>query len=64
MKKRDGARARRKHFGERRKRHLGPKGRNVVLEKKYGSPTVTNDGVTIARDIELEDPFETWVRSS
>lgn len=37
---------------------LGPKGRNVVLEKKYGSPTVTNDGVTIARDIELEDPFE------
>ncbi len=37
---------------------LGPKGRNVVLEKKYGSPTITNDGVTIARDIELEDPFE------
>lgn len=39
---------------------LGPKGRNVVLEKKFGSPTITNDGVTIAKDIELEDPFETW----
>jgi len=37
---------------------LGPKGRNVVLDKKFGTPTVTNDGVTIARDIELEDPFE------
>src|SRR6476469_5540248 len=37
---------------------LGPKGRNVVLDKKYGSPTITNDGVTIARDIELEEPFE------
>jgi len=37
---------------------LGPKGRNVVLERKYGSPTITNDGVTIAREIELEDPFE------
>jgi len=37
---------------------LGPKGRNVVLEKKYGSPLITNDGVTIAREIELEDPFE------
>ena len=37
---------------------LGPKGRNVVLEKKFGAPTITNDGVTIARDIELEDPFE------
>src|SRR5204862_398190 len=37
---------------------LGPKGRNVVLDKKFGAPTVTNDGVTIARDIELEDPFE------
>ncbi|MDR3279408.1 MAG: chaperonin GroEL [Synergistaceae bacterium] len=37
---------------------LGPKGRNVVLEKKFGSPTITNDGVTIAREIELEDPFE------
>ncbi|MGB9779859.1 chaperonin GroEL [Caldanaerobacter sp.] len=37
---------------------LGPRGRNVVLDKKYGTPTVTNDGVTIAREIELEDPFE------
>lgn len=37
---------------------LGPKGRNVVLEKKYGSPLITNDGVTIAREIELPDPFE------
>jgi len=37
---------------------LGPKGRNVVLEKKYGSPNITNDGVTIAKEIELEDPYE------
>ncbi|MGN1034711.1 MAG: chaperonin GroEL [Oscillospiraceae bacterium] len=37
---------------------LGPKGRNVVLDKKYGSPLITNDGVTIAKEIELEDPFE------
>ncbi len=37
---------------------LGPKGRNVVLDKKYGAPTITNDGVTIAREVELEDPFE------
>ena len=37
---------------------LGPKGRNVVLERKYGSPLITNDGVTIAKEIELEDPFE------
>ena len=37
---------------------LGPKGRNVVLDKKFGSPLITNDGVTIAKDIELEDPFE------
>lgn len=37
---------------------LGPKGRNVVLDKKFGAPTITNDGVTIARDIELENPFE------
>ncbi|MGI6037483.1 MAG: chaperonin GroEL, partial [Limnochordia bacterium] len=37
---------------------LGPRGRNVVLERKFGSPTITNDGVTIAREIELEDPFE------
>ena len=37
---------------------LGPRGRNVVLEKKFGAPTVTNDGVTIAKEIELEDPYE------
>jgi chaperonin GroEL len=37
---------------------LGPKGRNVVLDKKFGSPTITNDGVTIAREVELEDPYE------
>src|SRR5678810_1362004 len=37
---------------------LGPKGRNVVLDKKYGSPTVTKDGVTVAKEIELEDPCE------
>jgi chaperonin GroEL len=37
---------------------LGPKGRNVVLDKKFGSPTITNDGVTIAKEIELPDPFE------
>src|SRR6201987_5135172 len=37
---------------------LGPKGRYVVLDKKYGAPTITNDGVTIAREIEVEDPFE------
>ena len=37
---------------------LGPKGRNVVLDKKYGSPLITNDGVTIAKEIDLEDPFE------
>jgi len=37
---------------------LGPRGRNVILEKKWGSPTITNDGVTIAKEIDLEDPFE------
>lgn len=37
---------------------LGPKGRNVILEKKFGSPTITHDGVTVAKEIELEDPFE------
>src|SRR5579884_881844 len=37
---------------------LGPRGRNVVLEKKFGSPTVINDGVTIAKEIEVENPFE------
>src|SRR5438094_7822955 len=37
---------------------LGPKGRNVAVDKKFGSPTVTHDGVTVAREVELEDPFE------
>ena len=37
---------------------LGPKGRNVILDKKFGPPTITNDGVTIAKEIEVEDPFE------
>ena len=37
---------------------LGPRGRNVVLDKKYGAPLITNDGVTIAKEIELKDPFE------
>ncbi len=37
---------------------IGPKGRNVVIDKKFGSPTITNDGVTIAREVELEDPYE------
>ena len=37
---------------------LGPKGRNVVLEKKYGAPTITNDGVSIAREVELDDAYE------
>ncbi|MCW5853994.1 MAG: chaperonin GroEL, partial [Anaerolineae bacterium] len=36
---------------------LGPKGRNVALDKKFGAPTVTHDGVTVAKDIELENPF-------
>ncbi len=37
---------------------LGPKGRNVVLDKSFGSPTVTKDGVSVAKEIELQDPFE------
>ena len=43
---------------------LGPKGRNVVLDKKFGSPLITNDGVTIAKEIELDDPFENMGASS
>ncbi|WP_458862376.1 chaperonin GroEL [Acidaminobacterium chupaoyuni] len=46
------------HLADTVKVTLGPKGRNVVLDKKFGSPLITNDGVTIARDIELEDAFE------
>ena len=37
---------------------LGPRGRNVVLDRTYGAPTITNDGVSIANDIQLEDPYE------
>src|SRR6187549_1415208 len=37
---------------------LGPKGRNVVIDKQWGAPTITNDGVTIAREVELDDPYE------
>ena len=43
---------------------LGPKGRNVVLEKKWGAPTITNDGVSIAKEIELEEPYEKIGRAS
>ena len=43
---------------------LGPRGRYVVLDKKFGAPTITNDGVTIAREIEVEDVFENQARSS
>lgn len=42
---------------------IGPKGRNVVLEQSYGAPTITNDGVTIAKAIELEDHLKTWAQS-
>ena len=41
---------------------LGPKGRNVVLDKKFGAPLITNDGVTIAKEVELEDAFERGLR--
>jgi chaperonin GroEL len=41
---------------------LGPRGGNVILDKKFGSPTITKDGVTVAREIELKDPLETWAR--
>src|SRR4051794_21302299 len=37
---------------------IGPKGRNVVIDKKFGAPTITNDGVTIAREVEIDDPYE------
>ena len=43
---------------------LGPKGRNVVLDKKFGAPLITNDGVTIAKEIELEDPFRKHGRAA
>ena len=41
---------------------LGPKGRNVVLDKSYGAPRITKDGVTVAKEIELEEEFEIWAR--
>ena len=40
---------------------LGPKGRNVIIEKSYGAPQVTKDGVTVAKEIELKDPSKIWV---
>ena len=40
---------------------LGPKGRNVAIDRKFGSPTITHDGVSVAKEIELEDPFENMV---
>ena len=43
---------------------LGPKGRNVALDKKYGAPTVSHDGVTVAKEIELPTPSRTWAPSS
>ena len=48
---------------------LGPKGRNVVLDKKFGSPTITKDGVTVAKEIDLKDPLENmpilrWIRQT
>ena len=42
---------------------LGPKGRNVVIDRKFGSPTITKDGVSVAKEIELEDPLEKHGRS-
>jgi len=42
---------------------LGPKGRNVVLDKKFGAPTIINDGVIIAKEIELKEPYEIWARN-
>src|ERR1700683_3762963 len=46
------------HLAEAVKVTLGPKGRNVVIDKKFGAPTITNDGVTIAKEVELDDPYE------
>src|SRR6266853_4880276 len=46
------------HLADAVKVTLGPKGRNVVIDKKWGAPTITNDGVTVAREIDLEDPYE------
>src|SRR6059058_3045494 len=46
------------HLADAVKVTLGPLGRNVVIDKKWGAPTITNDGVTIAREVELDDPYE------
>src|SRR6184192_2845985 len=46
------------HLADAVKVTLGPKGRNVILDKKFGSPTITKDGVTVAKEIELKDPLE------
>src|SRR5690242_20765606 len=46
------------HLADAVKVTLGPRGRNVVIDKKWGAPTITNDGVTVAREVELEDPHE------
>ncbi|HKL02098.1 MAG TPA: TCP-1/cpn60 chaperonin family protein [Cryomorphaceae bacterium] len=40
---------------------LGPKGRNVIIDKKFGAPSLTKDGVTVAKEINLKTPFKTWV---
>jgi chaperonin GroES len=56
-------RGRREQARRHRQGHPRPKGRNVVIEKKFGAPTITNDGVSIAREVELEDPSRTWVPS-
>jgi hypothetical protein len=54
--------ARRIDAGGRGNGHSRPQGRNVVIEKSWGAPTVTKDGVTVAKEIQLEDKFETWAR--
>jgi hypothetical protein len=54
--------ARRQPPGRRREGDAGPRGRNVVLDKKFGSPLITKDGVTVAREIELKDRSRTWAR--
>src|SRR5712691_10246498 len=46
------------HLADAVKVTLGPKGRNVVIDKKWGAPTITNDGVTVAKEVELDDPYE------
>src|SRR6266568_4095371 len=46
------------HLADAVKVTLGPRGRNVVIDKKWGAPTITNDGVTVAKEIELENPYE------